>query len=59
MGATAIIEIETEKDRDAQAQFERALAINKVSVKFLSEFCNLICECIVIDSLLSCVGAER
>lgn len=29
MGATAIIEIETEKDRDAQAQFERALAINK------------------------------
>lgn len=31
MGATATIEIETEIDRDAQAQFERALAINKVT----------------------------
>jgi len=29
MGATAITEIETETDRDAQAVFEKALAINK------------------------------
>jgi RING finger protein 113A len=29
MGATAIVEIETEKDRDAQAVFERSLEVNK------------------------------
>jgi len=29
MGATAVVEIETEKDRDAQAVFERSLEVNK------------------------------
>ncbi len=29
MGATAIVEFETEKDRDAQAVFQRSLDINK------------------------------
>lgn len=32
MGATSTIQFETEKDRDAQAVFERSLQINKVSV---------------------------
>lgn len=29
-GATAILEIETETDRDAQAIFEKSLQVNKV-----------------------------
>ncbi|CAG2064892.1 unnamed protein product, partial [Timema podura] len=32
MGATAVLEIETEVDKDAQAIFENALKINKVTV---------------------------
>jgi len=31
MGATATLEIETEQDKDAQAQFERTLNVAKVS----------------------------
>lgn len=30
MGATSVIQFETEKDRDAQAVFERSLQVNKV-----------------------------
>ena len=30
MGATATVEIDTERDRDDQAIFERAMAVNKV-----------------------------
>lgn len=33
MGATSVIQFETEKDRDAQAIFERSLQVNKVSGK--------------------------
>lgn len=32
MGATSTIQFETEKDRDAQAVFERSLQVNKVSI---------------------------
>ena len=32
MGATSTIQFETEKDRDAQAVFERSLQVNKVGV---------------------------
>lgn len=31
MGATSSIQFETEKDRDAQAVYERSLQVNKVS----------------------------
>lgn len=40
MGATATIQFETEKDRDAQAIFERSLQVNKV--RFLCWFSNFI-----------------
>lgn len=33
-GATAILETETEKDKDAQALFEKAQKINEVCVHF-------------------------
>ena len=37
MGATAVLEIETEVDKDAQAIFENALKINKVQCIFLEQ----------------------
>ena len=34
MGATSTIQFETEKDRDAQAIFERSQVINKVRLEY-------------------------
>lgn len=34
MGATAILQTETSKDRDAQAIYERTLQVNKVCTRF-------------------------
>lgn len=35
-GATAILQTETEKDRDAQALFEKAQKINEVYFKYIN-----------------------
>lgn len=45
MGATATIQFETEKDRDAQAIFERSLQVNKVF--YLLLFFSFIFHCYI------------
>lgn len=51
MGATAILEIETEKDKDAQAIFERTLKINKVG-KYRNILWRLILQLYNMSSIL-------
>lgn len=46
-GATAVLETETEKDKDAQALFEKAQKINEVIFKF-----NWIIDSIIIVNIL-------